>query len=75
MQADPAETLGFYYKGRPWDYTLLRKRLWELAGARVRYGYRRLMVVLRGEDINNCHNAVYQMYREENLGRVCKISS
>ena len=58
----------FYHKGHPRDYTLLRRRLRELAGTRVRYGYRRLMVLLRREGINNCHNAVYRIYREENLG-------
>jgi putative transposase len=26
------------------------------------------MVLLRREGINNCHNAVYRIYREENLG-------
>ena len=58
----------FYHKGHPRDYTILRRRLRELAGVRVRYGYRRLMVLLRREGINNCHNAVYRIYREENLG-------
>ena len=33
----------FYHKGHPRDYTLLRRRLRELAGTRVRYGYRRLV--------------------------------
>ena len=50
----------YYYKGRPRDYTLLRRRLRELAGTRVRYGYRRLMVLLRLEGIMNGHNAVYR---------------
>ena len=58
----------FYYQGRPRDYTLLRRRLRELAGTRVRYGYRRLMVLLRRDGINNCHSAVYRIYLEENLG-------
>jgi len=58
----------YYYKGRPRDYTVLRRRLRELAGIRVRYGYRRLMVLLRREGIMNGHNAVYRIYREENLG-------
>jgi putative transposase len=58
----------YYYKGRPRDYTVLRRRLRELAGTRVRYGYRRLMVLLRREGIMNGHNAVYRIYREENLG-------
>src|ERR1017187_5766541 len=48
----------FYHNGHPRDYTLLRRRLRDLAGTRVRYGYRRLMVLLRREGINHCHNAV-----------------
>jgi hypothetical protein len=44
------------------------RRLRELAGTRVKYGYRRLMVLLRSEGINNGHNAVYRIYREGNLG-------
>lgn len=58
----------FYDKAHPRDYTLLRRRLRELAATRVRYGYRRLMVLLRREGINNCHMAVYRIYREEGLG-------
>jgi putative transposase len=58
----------FYYQGRPRDYTLLRNRLRDLAGTRVRYGYRRLMVLLRREGINHGHNLVYRIYRDENLG-------
>ena len=58
----------FYHKGHPRDYTALRRRLRELAGIRVRWGYRRLMVLLRREGFTNGHNAVYRIYREENLG-------
>lgn len=53
----------FYDKAHPRDYTLLRRRLRELAATRVRYGYRRLMVLLRREGINNCHMAVYSLHR------------
>ena len=47
MQADPLRRSVYYYKGHPRDYAVLRRRLRELAGTRVRYGYRRLMVLLR----------------------------
>ncbi len=58
----------YYCKGRPRDYTVLRRRLRELAGIRVRYGYRWLMVLSRRQGIMNGHNAVYRICREENLG-------
>jgi len=40
----------------------------ELAGTRVRYSYRRLMVLLRRKGVMNGHNAVHWIYRDENLG-------
>jgi putative transposase len=46
----------------------LRMRLRELAGARTRYGYRRLTVMLRREGWKVNTKRVYRIYREENLG-------
>jgi putative transposase len=34
---------------------------------RVRWGYRRLHVLLRREDLNVNHKRVYRLYREEGL--------
>ena len=45
----------------------LRMRLRELAGSRVRYGYRRLTVLLRREGWNVNAKRVYRLYREEGL--------
>ena len=45
----------------------LRMRLKELAAARVRYGYRRLHMLLRREGWPVNHKRVYRLYREEGL--------
>lgn len=45
----------------------LRLRLRELAGSRVRYGYRRLTVLLRREGRVVNAKRVYRLYREEGL--------
>lgn len=46
----------------------LRMRLKELAAARVRYGYRRLHLLLQREGWAINAKRVYRLYREENLG-------
>jgi putative transposase len=43
-------------------------RLRDLAAVRVRYGYRRLHVLLRREGWRINHKRVYRLYREEGLG-------
>ena len=45
----------------------LRVRLRDLAAARVRYGYRRLWVLLRREGYTVNHKRIYRLYREEGL--------
>ena len=50
------------------DQTVLRLRLRDLAAARVRYGYRRLHVLLRREGWRVNHTRVYRLYREDGLG-------
>jgi putative transposase len=45
----------------------LRNRLRELAATHVRYGYRRLTVLLRREGWNVNAKRVYRLYDEENL--------
>ncbi len=49
------------------DQAALRLRLGDLAAPRVRYGYRRLHVLLRrkGRPVN--HERVYRLYREDRL--------
>jgi putative transposase len=55
------------YQSRSDPQTPLRLRLRELAGSRVRYGYRRLTVLLRREGWNVNAKRVYRLYREEGL--------
>ena len=45
----------------------MRIRLRDLAGSRVRYGYRRLTVLLRREGWKVNTKRVYRLYREEGL--------
>jgi putative transposase len=45
----------------------LRMRLKELAESRVRYGYRRLHVLLQREGWQVNHKRIYRLYREEGL--------
>ena len=57
----------YYYRSRRVDDTALRLRLKELAAVRVRFGYRRLHVLLRREGWPVNAKRVYRLYREENL--------
>ena len=55
------------YQSRKDSQAALRLRLRELAGSRVRYGYRRLTVLLRREGWAVNTKRVYRLYREEEL--------
>lgn len=57
----------FRYRSRRPRREELRRRLRELAEDRIRWGYRRLHVLLRREGIQANHKAVYRLYREEGL--------
>jgi len=61
-----------YYESQAKDQTALRIRLRDLAASRVRYGYRRLHILLRregweanGQPIN--HKRVYRLYKLDGL--------
>ena len=56
------------YRSVAADQTALRLRLRDLATTRVRYGYRRLHILLRREGWRINHKRVYRLYREEGLG-------
>jgi len=55
------------YRSVARDQTPLRVRLRDLAAARVRYGYRRLHVLLQREGWRVNHKRVHRLYREEGL--------
>jgi putative transposase len=56
------------YRSVAVDQTALRLRLRDLAATRVRYGYRRLYILLRREGWRVNHKRVYRLYREDGLG-------
>jgi putative transposase len=58
----------YRYRSQAADQTALRLRLRDLAAARVRYGYRRLHILLRREGWHVNHKRIYRLYREEGLG-------
>ena len=55
------------YRSRAKDQSPLRIRLRDLALGRVRYGYRRLHVLLQREGWHVNHKRVYRLYRQEGL--------
>jgi putative transposase len=55
------------YQSRRDPQTELRMRLQDLACTRIRYGYRRLTVLLRREGWHVNTKRVYRLYREEGL--------
>jgi putative transposase len=55
------------YKSRKKPQEPLRRRLREIAATYVRYGYRRLMVLLKREGWKIGAKRVYRLYDEENL--------
>jgi putative transposase len=57
----------YRYRSVAADQTPLRTRIKEIAAARVRYGYKRVYVVLRREGWRINHKRVYRLYKEEGL--------
>jgi putative transposase len=57
------------YQSRRLDQTGLKMRIKELAATRVRYGYRRIHVLLRHEGWEINHKRTQRLYRE--LGCNC----
>jgi putative transposase len=57
----------YRYRSVAADQTALRLRLRDLAATRVRYGYRRLHILLRREGWRVNHKRIYRLYREEGL--------
>lgn len=58
----------YYYRSRMDPLTALRQRVCELAHARVRFGYRRIYMLLKREGWDVGIDRFYRVYSEENLG-------
>ena len=58
----------YFYRSRMNPLTALRQRARELAHARVRFGYRRIYMLLRREGWDVGKDRFYRVYCEENLG-------
>lgn len=57
----------FHYKSKADNQDLLRMRIKDIAATRVRYGYRRIHILLKREGWNVNHKRVYRIYRDEGL--------
>ena len=57
----------WFYRPHGRDESLLRMRVKEIAFTRVRYGYRRILTLLRREGFCDNHKRVYRVYRQEGL--------
>lgn len=57
----------YCYRSEKCSQEPLRRRIRELAFARVRYGYERIYVLLRREGWHVNHKRVHRIYKEERL--------
>ena len=67
------ERSSYYYRAHPRDNRAVTVRLKELAAVRVRYGYRRLTILLRREGWKVNAKRVYRLYRQEGLAVRTKV--
>jgi putative transposase len=61
------DTSTYHYKSRRPEQAVLEKRIKEICQTRVRYGYRRVRVLLRREGWRIGVKRVCQLYREQGL--------
>lgn len=57
----------YHYKSKRGDQAALKARIKEIAATRVRYGYRRIHVLLRREGWNVNAKRIYRLYKEMGL--------
>lgn len=62
-----AQRSSYHYRPRGDDQADLKKRIKEIAETRVRYGYRRIHVLLRREGWNVNAKRIYRLYKEMGL--------
>ena len=66
-RALPVERSTYHYRSRRTGQAVLTKRIKEIAQTRVRYGYRRIHVLLQREGWSVNAKRVWRLYREEGL--------
>jgi len=66
-RAVPVDRSTYHYRSKPAGQAPLMKRIKEIAETRVRYGYRRVHVLLRREGWRVSVKRVYRLYREQGL--------
>ena len=66
-RALPVERSSYHYRSRRPEQAPLKKRIKEIAETRVRYGYRRIEVLLRREGWQVNHKRVRRLYSEMGL--------
>lgn len=62
-----AERSSYHYRGKDTDQADLKQRIKEIAETRVRYGYRRIHVLLKREGWEINGKRVYRLYKEMGL--------
>ena len=66
-RALPVERSTYHYRSRRAGQAQLSERIKEIAATRVRYGYRRIHVLLRREGWRVNPKRIYRLYREMGL--------
>jgi putative transposase len=66
-RAVPAPRSTYHYRSRRPEQAALKQRIREIAEARVRYGYRRIWIILRREGWPINAKRVYRLYKLEGL--------
>ena len=62
-----AERSSYHYKGKRSEPVALKRRIKEIAETRVRYGYRRITVLLKREGWPVNGKRIYKLYKELGL--------
>ncbi len=57
----------FNYRHHPKDDTLKKVRMREIAQTRIRYGFKRICILMRREGFMDNHNRTYRIYKSIGL--------
>ena len=60
-------TSSYYYKSHKRSDAALRMRIRDIAQTRIRYGFNRILILLRREGFSDNHKRVYRIYKDEGL--------